>query len=319
MSIHRLIQKDHLILIIAVISTFFITSSSISNYGHFDITKVVYGQPVPDQTNSNATKSVNMQDIPLEKVPVGDIDVAYKMFGQGDPILLISPAQADMNAWELSANLSELSSNHTVIVFDSRGVGNTTTGNRPFSIQQFANDTAGLLDALKIQKADVLGYSLGSFVAQQLAVTHPDKVNRLVLVAASCGGKESIPPSPELPKMVIDVINKIANGTPVTSQEVKELMSQGLGSAWLKLHPNFLETMPIPEAKDLFPSITPNNNLKQLKAVADWMATNWSGLFEELRKISIPTLIITGTDDMNVPTQNSLIIAEKFQGPGLYR
>ena len=69
---------------------------------------------------------------------------------------------------------------------DIHGVGNTTTGNRPFSIQQFANDTAGLLDALKIQKADVLGYSLGSFMAQQLAVTHPDKVNRLVLIAASC-------------------------------------------------------------------------------------------------------------------------------------
>ena len=58
--------------------------------------------------------------------------------------------------------LSDLSSNHTVIVFDNRGVGNTTTGNKPFSILQFANDTAGLLDALKIQKADVLGYSLGS-------------------------------------------------------------------------------------------------------------------------------------------------------------
>ena len=112
------------------------------------------------------------------------------------------------------------------------------------------------------QKQMFLGYSLGSFIAQQSAVTHPDKVIRLVLVADLCGGKESIPPSPELPKMVIDVINKIANDTPVTSQEVKALMSQGLGSGWLKLHPNFLETMPIPEAKDLFPNITPNNNLK---------------------------------------------------------
>jgi hypothetical protein len=202
-SSHRLVRKDSLVLI-AIIFTLVIASSSITNYGYFDITKVVYGQPAPDKTNSNTTSSVNLQDIPLEKVHVGDIDIAYKMFGQGDPFLLISPAQADMNAWELSANLSELSSNYTVIVFDSRGVGNTTTGNRPLSIQQFANDTAGLLDALKIQKADVLGYSLGSFIAQQLAVTHPDKVNRLVLVAASCGGKESIPPSPELPKMVID-------------------------------------------------------------------------------------------------------------------
>jgi pimeloyl-ACP methyl ester carboxylesterase len=61
-----------------------------------------------------------------------------------------------------------------VIVFDNRGVGNTTTGIKPFSIQQFANDTAGLLYALKIQKVDVLGYSLGSAIAQQLTVTHPE-------------------------------------------------------------------------------------------------------------------------------------------------
>jgi pimeloyl-ACP methyl ester carboxylesterase len=315
-SNHRLVRKDSLVLIIAVISTLVISSSSISNHGYFDVTKVVYGQINPDQANStNTTNLVNIQDIPLEKVRVGDIDVAYKMFGKGDPILLISPAQADMS--RQTANLSKLSSNHTVIVFDSRGVGNTTTGNRPFSIQQFANDTAGLLDALKIQKADVLGYSLGSFIAQQLAVTHPDKVNRLVLIATSCGGKESIPRSPEVPKMVIDVINKIANDTPVTSQEVKALLSQGWGSGWLKLHPNFLETIPIPEAKDLFPDITPNNNLKQLKAVEDWMATNWNGVCDELRKISIPTLIITGTDDTSVPTQNSLIIAEKISGAWL--
>ena len=173
------------------------------------------------------------------------------------------------------------------------------------------------MDALKIQEADVLGYSLGSFIAQQLAVTHPDKINRLVLVAASCGGKESIPPNPELPKMVIDVINKIANDTHVTSQEVKTLQSQGWGSGWLKLHPNFLETMPIPEAKDLFPNITPSNNLKRLKAGEDWVATNWNGVCDELRKISIPTLIITGTDDTSLPTQNSLIIAGKIPGAWL--
>jgi pimeloyl-ACP methyl ester carboxylesterase len=78
------------------------------------------------------------------------------MLGKGDPILLISGASSDMNAWAPST-LRDLSSNHTVIVFDNRGVGNTTTGSEPFTIQQLANDTAGLLDALKIQKANVLG------------------------------------------------------------------------------------------------------------------------------------------------------------------
>ena len=155
----------------------------------------MYGQP--DQMNSNVTNSLNIQNIPLKKVHVGDIDIAYKTFGKGDPILLVSGSSSDMNAWEPST-LRNLSSNHTVIVFDNRGVGNTTTGTKPFSIQQFANDTAGLLDALKIQKADVLGYSLGSFVAQQLTVMHPEKVNRLILVAASCGGKDGISQSPQL-------------------------------------------------------------------------------------------------------------------------
>ena len=119
------------------------------------------------------------KNIPAKKVHVGDIDIAYKMLGRDDdPILLISGASSDMNAWE-SLTLRDLSLNHTVIVFDNRGVGNTTTGSKPFSIQQLANDTASLLDALKIRKADVLGYSLGSFVAQQLTIMYPEKVNRL--------------------------------------------------------------------------------------------------------------------------------------------
>jgi ATP/ADP translocase len=69
-SSDRLARNDHLVLI-AVISTLVITSSSIGNYGFFDITKVVYGQSDPDQKISNSTNSANIQDIPLEKVHVG--------------------------------------------------------------------------------------------------------------------------------------------------------------------------------------------------------------------------------------------------------
>ena len=87
-----------------------------------------------------------------------------------------------------------------------------TAGTKPFSIQQFANDTSGLLDALKIQKADILGFSQGSFTAQQLAVTHPEKVQRLILYAASCGGIESISPSPEFIKFSKDFINNLTRG-----------------------------------------------------------------------------------------------------------
>ena len=159
MSNQRLIRKDHLILI-AVISTLVIASPSISNYGYFGFTKVVYGQPVPDQMNTNTTNLVNIQDIPLEKVHVGDIDIAYKMFGKGYPILLFNGASDGMDAWDPSF-LTGLSSNHTVIAFDQRGIGNTTVGSKPYTYQQLANDTAGLLDALKIPKCRCYGIFFG--------------------------------------------------------------------------------------------------------------------------------------------------------------
>ena len=175
-GIRKINERATLLLISIVFSLLLITSN------YFCTTNFVYGQQDQIKPNNN-TDSLNIQNIPVKKVHVGDIDIAYKTFGKGDPILLVSDLGGDMNGWSPST-LRNLSSNHTVIVFDNRGIGNTTTGIKPFSIQQFANDTTGLLDALKIQKADVLGYSLGSFVAQQLTVTYPEKVNRLILVAA---------------------------------------------------------------------------------------------------------------------------------------
>jgi pimeloyl-ACP methyl ester carboxylesterase len=273
----------------------------------------VYGQPNLMDT-SVTDSSPNIQNIPVKKVHVGDIDIAYKMLGKGDPILLVSGSSSNMNAWEPSI-LRDLSSNHTVIVFDIRGVGNTTTGSKPYTIEQLANDTAGLLDALKIQRADVLGYSLGSFIAQQLTVSYPEKVNRLVLVGASCGGKEAVPRNPELVTFFSEMVNKSINNIPIAPQDVKALLAISMGSAWMESHPNFLET--IPNDIDLFAGIPPYTIKQQNDISEDWLSTNWSGICHELTKIAIPTLIITGTHDNNVPSANSLVIAGKIHGAWL--
>ena len=204
---HRLIQKDHLVLI-AVISTLVIISSSINNYGYFGFTKVVYGQSAPNQVNSNTNNSVNIQDIPAKKIHVGDIDVAYKVFGIGDPILLIPGGSDGMNAWDPSL-LKTLTSNYTVIVFDPRGIGNTTIGSKPYTPSTLANDITGLMDVLKIPKAGVMGYSLGSYIAQQVTMMHPDKVNSLVLIGSSCGGKDHTPKPPEFIKLQSDIVTKV--------------------------------------------------------------------------------------------------------------
>jgi pimeloyl-ACP methyl ester carboxylesterase len=140
-----------------------------------------------------------------------------------------------MDAWDPSF-LTGLSSNHTVIVFDQRGIANTTTGSKPYTYQQLANDTAGLMDALKIPKADVMGYSLGSYLAQQLTMMYLDKVNSLVLVGSSCGGKDHTPKPPEFIKLQSDVVNKSLINVPLTTEEIKSLVTASLGSGWIKLH-----------------------------------------------------------------------------------
>ena len=315
MSNHSLIRKDHLI-VIAAASMLIIASSLISMDGSFGTPNIAYSQLGPDQTNSNTTNSVNMQHIPVKKVHVGDIDVAYKMFGRGDPLILFNGASDSMDAWDPSF-LTGISSNHTVIVFDQRGIGNSTVGSKPYTYPQLANDTAGLLDALKIPKADVMGYSLGGHIAQAFTISHPEKVNRLILVATTCGGKDAIPKPPEFKKLQADVVNKSLHNIPIT-QEMKALNAASLGSGWIKLHP---ESVDIPanttSLQQLKPGLTPEIANKQ-NNLGIWENTNWSGACDAEAKLAKPTLVITGTDDNNyMPHGNALILASKIPGAWL--
>jgi pimeloyl-ACP methyl ester carboxylesterase len=274
-------------------------------------TPLVYGQT--NQTISDNGNLLNIQDIPVKKVHVGDIDIAYKMLGKGDPILLFNGASDSMDAWDPSFPRI-LSSNHTVIAFDSRGLGNTTTGSKPYTYQQLANDSAGLLDALKIPKADVLGYSLGSYIAEQLAIMYPDKVNSLVLVGSSCGGKDHTPKPPEFLKLQSEIVNKSLNNVSISQEEMKGLVSASLGSGWIRLHPESLENIPtLQQAK---PGLSPDAMNNQMNVGKHWEDNpNWSGACDELAKTARPTLVITGTDDNNYqPHVNSIKIVEKIPG-----
>jgi pimeloyl-ACP methyl ester carboxylesterase len=318
MSTHRFVRKDYLVLIV-VISTLVIASPSIGNYGYFGFTIIAYGQPVPDQMNSNTTSAVNIQNIQLKKVHVGDIDVAYKMFGKGDPLILLNGASDNMDAWDPSL-LKGLSSNHTVIVFDQRGIGNTTVGSKPYTYQQLASDTAGLLDALKIPKADVMGYSLGSYLAQQLTIMYPNKVNSLVLIGSSCGGKDHTPKPAEFLKLQSDIVNNSLHNIPMTHEQINSLQTASLGSGWVKLHPESLGVPAnITTFQQLKPGIPPDILNNQNNVGKHWEDNpNWSGACDELAKLDKPTLVITGTDDnFYQPHVNSLKIAEKIPGAWL--
>ena len=283
-----------------ILSVIFLFVLIISTFTIVINTPLIYGQT--NQTDN--ADLLNIQDISAKKVHVGDIDIAYKIFGRGNPILLISGSGNVMDVWPTHF-LKELALNHTVIIFDNRGVGNTTAGTRPFSIDQFANDTVGLLDALDIQRTDVLGFSMASFIAQKITLTHPERVSRLVLYGASCGGREGIPQTQEVTMTISDLANN-------RSQNADASLSVTFPPEWIRKNPNYLET--IPKTPEIILSTTV---VKQFNAVEDWLSRNWTGVCDQLQHISIPTLIITGAEDVSVPAANSLILVQKIPGAWL--
>jgi pimeloyl-ACP methyl ester carboxylesterase len=254
-------------------------------------------------TSSFQSKASILDNMPSQNITVGDISIAYKQIGKADakPIILITGGGATMDMWNPLLLEKLASANYKVIIFENRGVGESTVGTKEFSISQFANDTSGLLDALRISKADVLGWSEGGFIAQQLALTNPDKVDNLILYATSCGGPDDRPTPPE--------IIRIITNTSISPQERTQKIVPFLfpPASWFKAHPDYLNYTPIPKE-----TVSQQILQQQLKA-----ATTWTGTCNALSNITQPTLIIVGADDDAAP--DSLILAEKIPGSWLIR
>jgi pimeloyl-ACP methyl ester carboxylesterase len=250
---------------------------------------------------SNNFSNLNISSIDVKMVHVGDIDMAYRAFGQGHPLIMIIGSSSTMDLWPPEV-LNRLSSSYRVIIFDNRGMGNTTATTGNFSISQFAEDTAGLMDALGIKSAHILGWSIGSFIAQELALNHPEKVDKLVLYAANCGGSQAIQPSEEVLKELTDT-----TGSP--EERGIRLFDLLFPEQWLKDHPTFYKQFPIPKERT-----SPENIAKQADACG-----NWAGTYDRLSNITQSTLIITGAEDKVAPTENSLMLAEQIPASWLVR
>ena len=267
----------------------------------FNHIPAVYSQ---NQSSSFQAEARALDDMPTQKVKVGDITIAYKQLGEGSakPIVLITGLGATMDMWNplLLEQLS--SSNYSVTIFDNRGAGESTAGTKEFSISQFANDTAGLLDALNITKADILGFSMGSFIAQELTLADPEIVDKLILYASLCGGNESKPASPE--------VDQAFSKPSVSPQEqMQKTIPLLFPTGWFKANPNYTNYMPIP--KEL---VSLDIMGKQGNAAVNWAQT---GNCNAISNITQPTLIIVGSDDLFTQASNSLILAERISGSWL--
>lgn len=115
----------------------------------------------------------------MPKVRVGDISMYYVQAGAGEPLVLVMGLGADHLAWGFQFPV--LAERYRVIAFDNRGAGQTDTPDHPYTTRMMAEDTVGLMDALGIERAHVLGVSMGGMIAQEMALNHPARVRSLQL------------------------------------------------------------------------------------------------------------------------------------------
>jgi 3-oxoadipate enol-lactonase len=123
-------------------------------------------------------------------VPVtraGDIDMYYELHGAGEPLVLIGGLANDISQWEwLTAWCAQT---HRVLAFDNRGAGRTDKPDVPYTIPMMANDTDALMGVVGMSQATVLGVSMGGRIALDLALEHPDRVARLILVSTTASAR----------------------------------------------------------------------------------------------------------------------------------
>ena len=103
----------------------------------------------------------------------------YEIHGEGEPLLLIMGLGSDSTGWLLQ--LADFAEHFKVITFDNRDVGRSSEAAGPYTLAEMAADTAGLMDALAIERAHVLGGSMGGAIAQELVLNYPEKMNKLIL------------------------------------------------------------------------------------------------------------------------------------------
>jgi pimeloyl-ACP methyl ester carboxylesterase len=111
------------------------------------------------------------------------ISIHYAVYGKGSPVILLHGGLANSDYW--GNQIPPLARHHTVIAMDSRGHGRSTRDSRPYSYDLMADDVVALMDALRVAKADVVGWSDGATIGLDLAMRHPDRVRKIFAFAAA--------------------------------------------------------------------------------------------------------------------------------------
>ena len=250
----------------------------------------------------------------MSTAKIGAIDLYYEEQGTGYPLLLIMGLAADSQAWLFQ--VPELAQHYRTISFDNRGIGRSNKPAGPYAIDAMADDAAGLLDALDIERAHVVGVSMGGMIAQELVLRHPSRVRGLVLACTF--------PEPD------------ADVRRTREQSLTELGGSVGPDGQVQLDVSKIDPMMV--FQSLMPRVfTPAFLMSDLPKLMQLFggALQWGVSMEailaqagaamahrttdRLQQITAPTLVITGDADLLIPPGNSDIIARAIPNAQLVK
>ncbi len=229
------------------------------------------------------------------------ISYAYRRFGNapaGVPVVFLQHFRGNIDNWD-PALIDTVAADREVILFDNVGVG-STSGATPGTVEEMARDAVVFLDALGLSEADLLGFSLGGFVAQEIALTYPGLVRRLILAGTGPKG------APGMEEWRPDVVKSVALDDEVTPDGYVYVFYAHTDSSRAAGQTSLGRIFQRQEGRDNGPSLESKD--AQYQAVLAWGAQDWAAV-GRLRDISQPTLILQGDTDIMIPTAASYILA----------
>jgi len=238
----------------------------------------------------------------LTTVAVDGAQIVYRRVGKDQPLLLLNGFAATSADWDPSF-INRLASSNELILLNNRGIDGLTDDGHPFDIAKLAADSARVIETLGIKRANVMGWSMGGFIAQAVAVNYADRVNKLVLLSTDPGGMEADLASTDVWSELLDV-----SGTP--NEQARRLL--------FLLFPNEIAESLYRLFGDMVAAARAQLSAELLNRQAAAMdAWHRNGLASQLREIRVPVLIATGTEDIVIPPSNAVKLVNIIPGAWL--
>ncbi len=230
--------------------------------------------------------------MPMLQTP--SVHIYYEVHGRGPDLLFVSGLGG--GTWSWYGQVPFFKDRYRTIVFDNRGAGRSSMPPGPYRMEDFAADTLALLDHLGVERCFMVGLSMGGMIAQETALTAPHRFSAMVLGCTHCGGARKISPS-------ADIIARFVDNAGLSLEEIvtKNLPFFFSRDAFLHRRDAVEEYRRVQIGVPLQPE---HAFSAQLAAIQSFDAA------DRLKTLSVPTLVITGTEDVLVPPANAHVLAE---------